>query len=79
MNNKKIGAAPQMYAGGDAKQAIEFAWPYILAFIIHEQHRSPSLSLSLLSPTPPTSSTSSLFKYQNHKNGSIIAHQVDLF
>ena len=28
MNNEKLGAAPQMYAGGDAKQAIEFAWPY---------------------------------------------------
>ena len=27
MNNEKLGAAPQMYAGGDAKQAIEFAWP----------------------------------------------------
>jgi len=26
MNNEKLGAAPQMYAGGDAKQAIEFAW-----------------------------------------------------
>ena len=27
MNKEKLGAAPQMYAGGDAKQAIEFAWP----------------------------------------------------
>ena len=27
MDNEKLGAAPQMYAGGDAKQAIEFAWP----------------------------------------------------
>ena len=27
MNNEKLGAAPQMYADGDAKQAIEFAWP----------------------------------------------------
>ena len=27
MNNEKLGAAPQMYAGGNAKQAIEFAWP----------------------------------------------------
>ena len=27
MNNEKLGAAPQMYAGRDAKQAIEFAWP----------------------------------------------------
>ena len=27
MNNEKLGAAPQMYAGGGAKQAIEFAWP----------------------------------------------------
>ena len=67
-----------MYAGGDAKQAIEFAWPYILAFIIHEQHRSPSLSLSSL-PISPHLPHLSLFKYQNHKNGSIIAHQVDLF
>ena len=29
MNNEKLGAAPQMYAGRDAKQAIKFAWPYI--------------------------------------------------
>jgi len=28
MNNEKIGAAPQMHAGWDAKQAIEFALPY---------------------------------------------------
>jgi len=27
MNNGKLEAAPQMYAGGDAKQAIEFVWP----------------------------------------------------
>ena len=27
MNNEKLGVIPQMYAGGDAKQAIEFAWP----------------------------------------------------
>ena len=27
MDNEKLGAAPQMYAGGGAKQAIEFAWP----------------------------------------------------
>ena len=26
MNNEKLGAAPQMYAGGDTKQAIKFAW-----------------------------------------------------
>ena len=32
MNNEKLGAAPQMYAGGDAKQAIEFAWPYAAYF-----------------------------------------------
>ena len=31
MNNEKFGAAPQMYVGGDAKQAIEFAWPYCLS------------------------------------------------
>jgi len=29
MNNEKLGADPQMYAGGDAKQAVEFAWPKI--------------------------------------------------
>ena len=27
MNNEKLGMAPQMHAGGDAKQAIEFPWP----------------------------------------------------
>ena len=27
MNNEKLGATPQMYVGGDTKQAIEFAWP----------------------------------------------------
>ena len=27
MNDEKLWAAPQMYAGGDAKQAIKFAWP----------------------------------------------------
>ena len=27
MNNEKLGMVPQMNAGGDAKQAIEFPWP----------------------------------------------------
>ena len=33
MNNEKLGAAPQMYVGRDAKQAIEIAWPkkYIIS------------------------------------------------
>ena len=29
MNNEKLAAAPLKHAGGDAKQAIKFAWPYI--------------------------------------------------
>ena len=30
MNNENLGVAPQMYVGGDTKQAIEFAWPNTL-------------------------------------------------
>ena len=31
MNNEKLGATPQMYVGGDAKQPIEFAWHKTIA------------------------------------------------
>ncbi len=40
MNNEKLGAAPQMYVGGNAKQAIEFAWPYL--------YRLPDWSIPLV-------------------------------
>ena len=34
MNNEKLGAAPQMHVGGDAEQAIEFAWPYTCVVLL---------------------------------------------
>ena len=37
MNNEKLGAAPQMYADGDTKQAIEFAWPYVVSSALQQK------------------------------------------
>ena len=39
MNSEKLGAALKLYAGGDAKQAIGFAWPKNISGI------SPSVSM----------------------------------
>ena len=84
MNNEKLGAAPQMHAGGDAKQAIEFAWPYCfwsirLLSIVMWQRVSPLLSLLVLSCVIAAVYAQSKFLDTDKLNASTYAQGTPIF